>query len=116
MNEFTRMLVMFALAAVSIFAAKYEDSRRQANQNDERWQAVTAKADALTLHAIMIVAVAVMAWLTLGSFGFVQRIGLIHQWSQAQQLLPILFGLLYLAPFAIFAFRTWALMHFDKTL
>lgn len=116
MNEFTRMLVMFALAAVSLFAAKYEDSRHQANQNDERWQAVTAKADALTLHAIMIVAVAVMALLTLGSFGFVQRIGLIHQWSQAQQLLPILFGLLYLAPFAIFVFRTWALMHFDKTL
>lgn len=36
MNEFTRMLAMFALAAVSLFAAKYEDSRRQANQNDER--------------------------------------------------------------------------------
>ncbi len=116
MNELTEIIAMSLLAVFGFYTAEYEKRKREENKNDERWQAITSKADHSTLIFVELILIIVMGILTFGSWGTVQKIFFIKYLAQPIHLAPLLSVFLYILPFAIFSFRHFALRHFDKNM
>lgn len=111
-------LIIWFLALLSILGYAtilYENKNRAANQNDERWQMITTKANTMTLYSIwfLLLPIALISLVTYT--GFTGSLASFNDILQKNSALFML-GVLFVLPFLISVLRIIFLAKYNREL